>query len=195
MPLDDLVEAWLAGAAPAGSVAITFDDGHIDNLTVAAPTLREAGLAASWFVTTDRLHTEYEFWWDVLERCLLSPSTPGPPEIHLDAPGGRVTLDTRDAAARLDAHWRIYHAIVGLPADARDQVVERARAWSGHPASVDPASGRMHAEEMVALSRMPGQTIGAHSVRHVLLPRRRPEVQVPRWKTAGIPSGRSWAGR
>ena len=50
------IAAFLSGKAlPARSVAITFDDGYLDNYIHAYPVLREYGLYATIFVVTDWL--------------------------------------------------------------------------------------------------------------------------------------------
>jgi glycosyltransferase involved in cell wall biosynthesis/peptidoglycan/xylan/chitin deacetylase (PgdA/CDA1 family) len=47
-------------------VAITFDDGYLDNATAAAPILREFALPATFFVSTDMIGGERPFPHDVL---------------------------------------------------------------------------------------------------------------------------------
>jgi peptidoglycan/xylan/chitin deacetylase (PgdA/CDA1 family) len=46
-----------------GGIAITFDDGYLDNLEAALPLLEEFRLPATFFITTSVLDG-CEFWWD-----------------------------------------------------------------------------------------------------------------------------------
>ena len=49
---------------PAGTVAITFDDGYIDNMTVAAPILEKYGLPAMWYIPTGMVNRGENPWID-----------------------------------------------------------------------------------------------------------------------------------
>lgn len=51
--LGELVRRLKAGELPGGAVAITFDDGHRDNLTVAFPLLARYNFPSTVFVETD----------------------------------------------------------------------------------------------------------------------------------------------
>jgi peptidoglycan/xylan/chitin deacetylase (PgdA/CDA1 family) len=68
LPLKEAVEA--AGRAGTGKriVAITFDDGYLDNATVAAPILRSLGLPACFFVATDMVGSSQPFPHDLVQR-------------------------------------------------------------------------------------------------------------------------------
>jgi peptidoglycan/xylan/chitin deacetylase (PgdA/CDA1 family) len=46
------------------TIAITFDDGYLDNHAVAAPMLAEAGLPATFFVAAGLIGTHIELPWD-----------------------------------------------------------------------------------------------------------------------------------
>lgn len=58
---------------PERVVAVTFDDGYVDNLLEAKPVLETYQSPATVFVSTAYLDREREFWWDELERILLLP--------------------------------------------------------------------------------------------------------------------------
>jgi len=45
-------------------IAITFDDGYLDNHAVAAPILEEHGLTATFFITTACIGSTVVPWWD-----------------------------------------------------------------------------------------------------------------------------------
>jgi len=62
--LDDLVQRLTAGESIQNAVAITFDDGYIDNFEVAAPILRKLALPATFFVATSFLGSTTIPWWD-----------------------------------------------------------------------------------------------------------------------------------
>src|SRR5690606_1573250 len=58
-------------------IAITFDDGYLDNFTVAKPLLEKYGLPATFFITSCNLDGQKEFWWDELGRIILqTPELP-----------------------------------------------------------------------------------------------------------------------
>lgn len=57
---------------PAGSVAVTFDDGFLDNYLVAHPILRKYDVPATFFVTTDFVEHNQPIWFEVVAFAFLS---------------------------------------------------------------------------------------------------------------------------
>jgi peptidoglycan/xylan/chitin deacetylase (PgdA/CDA1 family) len=62
--LSELVTGARAGRDMAGALAITFDDGYLDNYEVAAPILSKLGLPATFFVTTGFVGSAIVAPWD-----------------------------------------------------------------------------------------------------------------------------------
>lgn len=69
--LSSLVEQARRGETPpAGTVCITFDDGYLDNLTVAAPILANHRLPATLYLATGYVQRTETQWADVLHSML-----------------------------------------------------------------------------------------------------------------------------
>ncbi len=159
----------LAEREPRGGslqFALTFDDGYVDNATHAAPLLASAGAPATFFLTTATGLEPYRYWWDRL--CLLL-SDRGPSLVTLDLPSGRTSFSLETSAEREAAVHRIREAIVALPPEARDAVVNAA-VVSAESGALEPATRRMSWEESRTLARNPLFEIGGHTSEHLLLP-------------------------
>jgi len=108
----------------AGAVAITFDDGYRDNHDVALPILRQHGLTATFFVTTDWIETDRILWWDALHKYLTLASEAGAPP----AGGEALPDDVKQilAEARLNSPEAVMatEAAVGRALRALDEPPE-----------------------------------------------------------------------
>lgn len=58
--LDDLEE----GRSISRKLAVTFDDGYLDNYTTAAPILSELSIPATFFIATGFIGSDRVPWWD-----------------------------------------------------------------------------------------------------------------------------------
>jgi peptidoglycan/xylan/chitin deacetylase (PgdA/CDA1 family) len=166
VPLDELAECDTPSDNPA--VALTFDDGYVDNLTVAAPVLQQWGLPATFFLTTEDTPAPYHYWWDRLAHSLLGIAAV-PPTLTITLPSGRRTLETLTDVQRLHAHTFVYDDILRLPSDERDALIRQVSEWAG-TLSLPSSDRRMtwsEAGELMSDSRF---TIGAHTIRHLYLP-------------------------
>jgi hypothetical protein len=64
MPLSEQIAALHSDADLGGTLAITFDDGYLDNFEVPAPILRRMGLPAIFFVTSSFVGSQTVARWD-----------------------------------------------------------------------------------------------------------------------------------
>jgi peptidoglycan/xylan/chitin deacetylase (PgdA/CDA1 family) len=150
---------------PERAVAVTFDDGYLDTLEVAAPLLERFGVPATVFATTRWLDRAGEYWWDALERIVLSSSAP--PSLSLDVNGRTVMFETSSAEARSATHRRLHDCLVHATLEDRERLMDVIAAWHGEGR---PAYRTVTGEELRRLNEMPALTIGAHSVNHLALP-------------------------
>jgi peptidoglycan/xylan/chitin deacetylase (PgdA/CDA1 family) len=64
VPLSEQVTGCHTGSDLGGTLSITFDDGYLDNVTIAAPILRKLELPATFFVTTGFIGSHTTPPWD-----------------------------------------------------------------------------------------------------------------------------------
>ncbi len=146
--LDDLISAAASGEIPDDAVAVTFDDGYLDALTIASPILGEFDIPATFFVNSDRLDQPHERWWDILERAYLEPGTSAERLAALDELNRRAwTIDARGQA----------------------QLVADVLSSSGFEAAPRDSHRVITADELRELASRPGHAIGGHTTHHLAL--------------------------
>jgi peptidoglycan/xylan/chitin deacetylase (PgdA/CDA1 family) len=178
MPLEDLAAAAREAQVPPGAIALTFDDGYEDNLRVASPLLEEFEVPATFFIATAGLDADdYEFWWDALERVLLSQESALPPELRIELGNDLRVFPMRTVEERIEAHWAIYDASVGCSEQERDAVLALLGARAGCSPGWQAAHRRMNRADVVTLAGRNRHRIGAHTSRHLMLPRQPADVQ------------------
>jgi peptidoglycan/xylan/chitin deacetylase (PgdA/CDA1 family) len=169
LPLDELLGTPVRDLPPR-AVALTFDDGYLDNLEYVAPALERAGLPATFFLTTRWLDQPGEYWWDTLERVLLfGESLPGSIELPGPTP---LRFETATVEQRRAAHDTLHGMLVRATLDAREQMMGAIARLGGPP----PRRRPVVADEVAQLARMPGASVAAHTVNHLSLADQSPDV-------------------
>lgn len=64
VPLSEMVTRLEHGLDVTGTLAVTFDDGYVDNHELAAPILRTLGIPATFFVVSEFIGSNTVAWWD-----------------------------------------------------------------------------------------------------------------------------------
>jgi peptidoglycan/xylan/chitin deacetylase (PgdA/CDA1 family) len=167
LPLSEAVERLATGSLPPRAACITFDDGYVNNLTVAAPILGALGLPATVFVATGFIGA-HPMWNDIVIESVrraadvldLSPLALG---VH--------RLDS--LPAQREALERILSQLKYRPLDERRDL---ALAIAQRAACEPPRDLMMSEAQIQALAGRPGIEIGAHTVSHPILLRLEPGV-------------------
>jgi peptidoglycan/xylan/chitin deacetylase (PgdA/CDA1 family) len=154
---------------PAGSVAVTFDDGFLDNYSVAYPILRRHGVPATFFVTTDFIEHNQPIWFEVVAFAYLN--LPVNSIVHPLCPSAEPSRAERDV--RLGEFGRVMRKLKQIPDEQRSEFVAHlatlidtaalGEAWARF-------GGAMRWEHIVEVARNSIE-IGSHTVSHPILSR------------------------
>jgi len=170
MSLTTLVQYLKEDSLPSQSVAVTFDDGYVDNLYNAKPILEKYEIPATVFVCTG--YAGKEFWWDELERLVMSS------EVDL----GTLRLQVResqfvwnqlngssDADVRRKFCHALYNFLLRLDIEEQDQAMHTIRNWS-RVSSQGATARALNCDELLQLADGGLIEIGAHTQHHPMLP-------------------------
>jgi peptidoglycan/xylan/chitin deacetylase (PgdA/CDA1 family) len=168
VPLAELVPASTGAPPPQGRVALTFDDGYLDNLEIVLPILEEFDAPATFFLTTASLRRpSYRYWWDVLDAAVLA--CPLHAHVRSIVIGDRpVAIHVHDAVARQATHDTLYRMLKTSAPAVRDAAVDQLAAFA--PAErFDSTARPLAAADVQRVARHPLIDVGAHTVHHVAL--------------------------
>jgi peptidoglycan/xylan/chitin deacetylase (PgdA/CDA1 family) len=178
LPLADFVSNLISGTLPSDAVAVTFDDGYVDNLLDGKPRLDAADVPATVFLATG--YSNRPFWWDELSRLVLTGQ--GRKKFELVVNGKSMDVDLGiDAVAKdgvipavtLNARKAVLATIWEALRLADDTERQRAITQLGsiivNRNDVEDGPRGMTSEEVRELVSDGLVTIGAHTVTHPLL--------------------------
>ncbi len=166
LPLGDALRHLADGTLPERSCAITFDDGFLNNRTVALPVLQELGLPATIFLVTGFVGTNKALWPDRVYLALQQTDAAWLDATHMDL----GTLSLADARAKAEAVERVLTHCKRLPAPDKDAQLQQLLDALG----IDPEPGPftlMSWHDVGALAETGLIAFGGHTTRHDLLSR------------------------
>ena len=189
MQLQQFIRKHRFGITPRNVLVITFDDGYADNLINAKPLLEQHNIPATIFLTTGYIGSEYEFWWDELDRLVLQPGKL--PEVlclningtnhEWKLNGGGYYSEEEyhksrnlkpwdgNPGSRHHLYYSIWQLLMSLPHDEQRRTLDEILNW----ASIKPAVRSTHRpltlEEVFDLSQGGLIEVGSHTVTHPFL--------------------------
>jgi len=162
MTLGEAAERWRRGDEPERPLlALTFDDGQLDNATIAAPVLDARGLRATFFVVSEAAASGRSLWHDRVAFAL-------PRALEREPEAARRLLAELGAAATAREPAAVVGAAKQMATTAREHWVsglEEAAGGAWRPVW----DGMMCFSDLREL-RARGHEIGSHSFSHPLLP-------------------------
>jgi peptidoglycan/xylan/chitin deacetylase (PgdA/CDA1 family) len=151
----------LAGLAPLPPrpVALTFDDGGLDNYTVVLPRLEARGFVATFFVITDYVGKPGQMTWDELREMQdagmnIGSHTLRHPDLTI-VNDARLTDELAGSRAAIEAKLGIAPAALAYPAGRFNGRVTQAASTAGYILAVTTLYGAdLEPEEALELPRM-----------------------------------------
>jgi len=188
MALDGFVDGLCQRQLPANAVAVTFDDGYVDNLTVAKPILAAHLVPATLFLVTGAATTPTRFWWDEVARLILNSPGAIDETITIQGVAHRLRWDAEDRPAASSRRWRawqpavtprqsVYVAIWRSLRDCDEEARLQAMTWlRSRFGTIDMTSDLAMTD--IQVEELLGEAVfelGAHSLLHPVLTRIGPQ--------------------
>lgn len=198
VPLKELVKGLKRGNIKRNSIAITFDDGYVDNYLMAKPLLEKYGLPATFFITSGNVGQRKEFWWDELEHLMLFSETL-PAQIDMEVAGERITFELEEEkhlnsslrqqhkawkaceeeppTKRSKLFYRLWENLKPMPPDDQQAQLQKIRDWAGAGIAARPSCRSMSREQLQDLAEGELFNLGGHTVSHAALAYHAPQFQ------------------
>jgi peptidoglycan/xylan/chitin deacetylase (PgdA/CDA1 family) len=198
VPLGHVAEPAVNGTVSIKAVAITFDDGYADNVHAAKPILERHDIPATFFLVSQSVGGQTEFWWDELDRILLQPGCL-PDSFTLEVDGTVMRAELGEAIAYSaesyvqNRNWRawedpptarhwLYYALWKqmrpMSSEGRQRILNTLRRWAGTDSQPRTSHRALNQMELSAVARDQLIEIGCHTMTHPQLSSLRPSLQL-----------------
>lgn len=151
----------------ARQCALTFDDGWLDNYTVARPILKKHGVPATVFIPLESMKVRSTYWFQTLWDIANTAAKRGKNEELLDYLSAHVgTRFPRQPVQ--ESMCSVINALKDVPPRELDRIIDEACAHFGvEQRRDDDLLTEPHMREMSS----EGITFGAHGLTHAILTR------------------------
>ena len=168
--MDDILR-FVSGESqlPAGSVAVTFDDGYADNFTRARPVLNRLGIRGAFYVTVASVDSRLPPWFARL-RTAFETTPRG--EWRDETEGTVWTLC--DAASRAEAYRTICRRVAATAGIEQDRLVAMIEA--DLDVDLRQPCDQMMTWDQIRQMHAEGHVIGSHTLTHPNLAHIGPDV-------------------
>lgn len=161
------LQVALAGgeALPPRPIIVTFDDGFEDNYRCAFPILRDLGVPATFFISTDYIGGETVFWFDAAVHWFVRATRS---TVRIDALDTTLSLAPEVGGRRRQAD-AFLRQLKGVPDAVRRAAIEQVRAQLAPDNDTELPLSRPLNWAQVREMAAGGMEFGSHTVSHPLL--------------------------
>lgn len=157
--LERAIQLRASGNLPPKTVAITFDDGYLDNLTKVVPILKKYDCPATFFISTEG--TEIGYLWNDEVKALIEQTHAK--MVSSEIIGKQFSLSTQ--SERKYAYQQLCNSLKFETQNARCHKMARLRKELGECVLERQCMTKQHLVELDAA----GFEIGAHTHGHCIL--------------------------
>lgn len=171
LPIDEVVQYLKSGVGfTKPSVAITFDDGYLDNYTLAYPILKKHGVPATIYLATSLVGTMGRTWTDQIGLAFLETK-----KDHFSLPGlfGDEELPIKTKKQKEQAKMFVSEALKLRMDDERKELMRQlfeTLEVSNNPEGNIKERAMLNWDEVQEMAKN-GIIIGSHSHTHPILSR------------------------
>ena len=170
------------------SIVITFDDGYLDNYTIAKPLLEKYKLPATFFITTKNIGTKELFWWDYLQILVFSSNLPQ--KFDLLDYDQTITFDLVDEAVltpelklkyknfsayeepktiRAKSYYQLWEILQSKHDAEKVAIINKLKIWAGFNKKETQDFVCMSENQIRSIAANDLFTIGGHTSNHPVL--------------------------
>lgn len=162
LSLPEAVERLASGGLPERSLVVTFDDGYLDNLTLALPILRKHAVPATMYIATGLIGQSGLSWWYELEDLIAAGDG-----FHVKWNKQNLYFSTIDAAAKCRAFDVLNRMLKRM--EPAEQAKFMGMLRQGAIRRIRDENQLMNHRQLIELAADPLITIGAHTHHHLSL--------------------------
>lgn len=162
LSLPEAIEQLVCGTLPERSLIVTFDDGYLDNLTLALPILRRHSVPATIYIATGLIDQAGLPWWYELEDLIAAADG-----FHVHWRKQHLRLSTIDTEAKRKTFDILNPMIKRMEPAEQARFMKLLRQGSIKP--VQQENQLMNRHQLTELAADPLITIGAHTHHHLTL--------------------------
>lgn len=162
LSLPEAVSLLRQGKLPRRTVIVTFDDGYLDNLTVALPILRAHGVPATIYVATGIVDNSARLWWHELEEIIRDADA-----LEIDWKGKRWLVRIEDRLKKRDCYERFNRRLKRMSPSEQRRFLAMIQKRPARRQSFENLV--LNRDGVRQLANDPLITIGAHTHSHPVL--------------------------